>query len=191
MGADVILILMGPPGAGKGTQSKTLVDSLNILQISTGEILREAVNSETKLGLDAKQYLATGNLVPDDLVIKIIEERIKLPDCAKGFILDGFPRTVEQAIALDNILKVNNRALNSVIFIDVPEKELITRLLKRAEIENRADDNLMTIKTRLDVFKKKMEDLLGYYKEKGLLKFIDGTGSTEEVNKRLFKALEI
>ncbi|MDH4263185.1 MAG: adenylate kinase [Spirochaetia bacterium] len=180
---------MGPPGAGKGTQSKTLVDTLSIIQISTGEILRDAVNSETSLGLEAKQYLTQGNLVPDDLVIKIIEERIIHSDCKNGFILDGFPRTVEQAIALEKILSDNGRKLDSVIFIDVPEKELITRLLKRAEIENRVDDNLATIKNRLDVFKKKLEALLEYYKQKGLLKFVDGTGGSDDVSKRIFKVL--
>jgi adenylate kinase len=185
----VILILMGPPGAGKGTQSKTLVDTLSIIQISTGEILREAVNRETRLGLVAKQYLASGNLVPDDVVIKIIEERIVLPDCANGFILDGFPRTVEQAVALEKILQDNGRKLDAVVFIDVPEKELITRLLKRAEFENRADDNLDTIKNRLDVFKKKLEALIEYYRQKGLLKFVDGTGGSGDVSKRIFKAL--
>jgi len=182
---------MGPPGAGKGTQSKTLVDTLSIIQISTGEILRDAVNSETRLGLDAKEYLTAGNLVPDELVIKIIEERIILPDCRNGFILDGFPRTVEQAIALEKILQDNGRKLDMVIFIDVPEKELITRLLKRAELEKREDDNLSTIKNRLDVFKKKLEALIEYYKQKGLLKFVDGTGGSDEVNKRIFKALGI
>ena len=141
----MILILMGAPGAGKGTQSKTLVDSLSIIQISTGEILRDAVEKESSLGLEAKEYLTAGNLVPDALVIKIIEERIILEDCKNGFILDGFPRTEEQARALDDILLKNKMSLKKVIFIDVPEKELITRLLKRAEIENIPDDNLTTI----------------------------------------------
>jgi len=187
----VILILMGAPGAGKGTQSKTLVDSLSIIQISTGDILRSAVEGESSLGLEAKAYLTAGNLVPDEIVIKIIEERIILDDCKKGFILDGFPRTREQAVALDEILKKNNMSLNSVVFIDVPEKELITRLLKRAEIENRPDDNLLVIKNRLEVFKKKIEGLLGYYKEKNLLKFVDGTGNSPEVNSRIVRALGI
>ena len=187
----MILMVMGPPGAGKGTQSKTLVDTLSIIQISTGEILREAINNGSRLGLDAQEYLTTGNLVPDELVIKIIEERIVLPDCQNGFILDGFPRTVEQAIALEEILKNIGRTLDKVIFIDVPEKELITRLLKRSEIENRADDNLTAIKNRLDVFKKKMEALIEYYNKKGILKFVDGTGGTEDVNKRICKVLGI
>jgi len=187
----VILILMGPPGAGKGTQSKTLVDALSIIQISTGEILREAVEKETSLGLAAKQYLTMGNLVPDELVIKIIEERIIHEDCSRGFILDGFPRTVEQAIALEKILEKNGKKLEVVVYIDVPEKELITRLLKRAEIENRVDDNLITIKNRLEIFNKKLEALINYYKENGLLKFVDGTGGSEEVNKRIFKAIGI
>lgn len=187
----MVLILMGPPGAGKGTQSKTLVDTLSIIQISTGDILRNEVEKASSLGLEAQGYLKSGNLVPDDLVIKIIENRIKESDCDNGFILDGFPRTLEQAKALDEILDKNQKSLDAVVFIDVPEKELITRLLKRAEIEKRSDDNLSTIKNRLEVFKNKTEALLEYYRSKGILKFIDGTGLTDEVNRRLSKALGI
>jgi adenylate kinase len=180
---------MGAPGAGKGTQSKTLVDNLSIIQISTGDILREAVEKETSLGLVAKEYMNAGNLVPDNLVIQIIEDRVIKDDCKNGFILDGFPRTAEQAEALDEILRKNNKAIDQVVFIDVPEKELITRLLKRAEIENRLDDNLETIKNRLDVFKKKIEGLLEYYKKTGFLKYVDGTGSSTEVQSRVYKAI--
>jgi len=187
----VILILMGPPGAGKGTQSQRLIDKLSIIQISTGDILRKAVSEETELGLEAKKFMSAGNLVPDEVVIGIIEERIQEADCANGFILDGFPRTTEQADSLDNILQKLGKKISYAIYFDVPEKELIVRLLKRSEIESRSDDNLETIKNRLKVFKEKTEPLLEYYRERGVLQFIDGTGKMEEVTSRINKLFGI
>lgn len=186
----MILVLLGPPGSGKGTQSQTIVDKLSVIQISTGEILRNAVKEGTELGKTAKEYIDAGNLVPDEVMIGIIQERIVQEDCANGFILDGFPRTIEQAEALDQLLKKNGRELSHVIYLDVPEKELIVRLLKRSEIEGRADDNLNTIKNRLDQFKKKTLGLINYYKEKNKLVYIDGTGEQSDVTARLTRVLE-
>ncbi len=185
----MILIFMGPPGAGKGTQSETVVDKLSIIQISTGDILRKAVNEQTALGVEAKRYMDSGNLVPDEVVIGIIRERIVEDDCQNGFILDGFPRTVAQAEALDEMLQEAGKKIDHVVYFDVPEKELIIRLLSRAEKEKRSDDNLETIQNRLNVFREKTEPLLEYYKSRDSLRFIEGTGTIEDVKGRLFKAI--
>lgn len=187
----MILIFMGPPGAGKGTQSETVVDKLSIVQISTGDILRSAVAEQTDLGVEAKRYMDSGDLVPDEVVIGIIRERIAEGDCKKGFILDGFPRTVDQAQALDEMLEEAGRKIDHVVFFDVPEKELMMRLLSRAEKENRSDDNLDTIQNRLNVFREKTEPLLEYYKSRDNLRFIEGTGEVKDVTGRLFNTIGI
>lgn len=183
------LILLGAPGAGKGTQSQTLVDRLSLKQISTGDILRKAVSEETALGLKAREFMDSGNLVPDDVMIGIISERINKPDCQNGIILDGFPRTVEQARALDSMLEKLVKKLDAVVYFDVPESELIARMLSRSAKENRSDDNMQTIQNRLQVFKEKTGQLIGYYQEKGKLISLDGTGTPEAVQSRLFAAL--
>lgn len=179
------LIFLGPPGAGKGTQAKIFLDKTGIVQISTGDILRESVKAGTKLGLEAKGYMDSGALVPDSVVIGIIEERIQKPDCAKGFILDGFPRTIEQAEALDAILSTHKKSIDHVVSFDVPEEELVKRLLGRAEIEGRADDNIDSIKNRLKVFREKTQPLVDYYEKKGKLRHINGVGTTEEIAGRV------
>ncbi|RME89163.1 MAG: adenylate kinase [Candidatus Hydrogenedentota bacterium] len=183
------LVLLGPPGAGKGTQAKILCDRLNIVQISTGDILREAVKNGTKLGLEAKKYMDAGELVPDEVVIGIIEDRIVQEDCKNGFILDGFPRTVAQAEALDKILKEKNLPLSAVIHFMVPEEELTKRLLGRAEKEGRSDDNLETIKNRIAVYFEKTAPLVEYYKKTGILKEIDGLGTVEEIAEKVKEAI--
>lgn len=179
------LIFLGPPGAGKGTQAKIFLDKTGLIQISTGDILRDAVKNGTKLGLEAKGFMDSGALVPDSVVIGIIDERIQKPDCAKGFILDGFPRTIDQAEALDKILSSHNKSIDHVVSFDVPDEELVKRLLSRAEIEGRADDNIDSIRNRLKVFKEKTQPLVDYYEKKGKLRHIDGVGSTEEIAGRV------
>lgn len=179
------LIFLGPPGAGKGTQAKIFLDRSGIVQISTGDILRAAVGKGTELGKQAKSFMDKGELVPDSVVIGIIEQRIQEADCKKGFVLDGFPRTIEQAEALDAILAKLNIALNHVVNFEVPDEELIQRLLGRAAQEGRSDDNPESIKNRLQIFKDKTQPLIRYYEGKKIIRHINGTGSTAEIAEKV------
>ncbi|MBV6492866.1 MAG: adenylate kinase [Turneriella sp.] len=179
------LIFLGPPGAGKGTQAKIFLERAGIVQISTGDILRASVSKGTPLGLKAKSFMDQGALVPDDVVIGIIEQRIQEEDCKKGFILDGFPRTLEQAKALDEILAKRNIKMEHVINFNVPDEELIKRLLGRASQEGRSDDNPESIKNRLQIFKDKTQPLINYYEEKKILRHVDGVGTTDEIAERV------
>lgn len=179
------LIFMGAPGAGKGTQSKLVVDRAGIVQISTGDILRAAVKEGTEMGNKAKEFMDAGKLVPDEVMIGIIEARIQEPDCKNGFILDGFPRTSDQAVALDSILNKHNLKIDHVLQFEVPNEELTERLLKRAEIEGRSDDNIDSIKNRLKVYTEKTQPLIDYYKGKGNLAIIDGTGTIDQISDRV------
>ncbi|PKA16063.1 MULTISPECIES: adenylate kinase [Leptospira] len=183
------IIFMGPPGAGKGTQAKILCDTLRIPQISTGDILRAAVKNGTQMGLEAKKYMDAGDLVPDSVVIGIIKDRLVEPDCKNGFLLDGFPRTVEQADALDKILSTEGLKIKRAINLEVPDQELLERLLKRAEIEGRSDDNETTIKSRLETYNKKTLPLLDYYAAKGNLSRVNGVGNLDTVTKLIEKEL--
>lgn len=187
----MVLLFMGAPGSGKGTQSERVVDKLSIVQISTGEILRKAKADATPMGLEAKKFMDAGTLVPDEVVIGIIKERIVEDDCKGGFILDGFPRTVGQAEALDIMMKENDLAIDHVVYFDVPEKELVDRLLSRAKLEGRSDDNMEAIQKRMVTFKKDTEPLLDYYKNRGLVRSIDGTGTMVQVTGRLNEAIGI
>ncbi|MDH5716327.1 MAG: adenylate kinase [Spirochaetia bacterium] len=176
------LIVMGPPGAGKGTQSKIMVERLKIPQISTGDILRDSINNKTELGLKAKEYMDRGDLVPDEVVIGIIQERIKNSDCNEGFILDGFPRTTAQADALEDVFSKNGLKINRVIYFEVNEQELIDRIKIRAGEEGRADDNIESVKKRLEVFREKTEPVINYYENKGILKRINGIGNVDDIS---------
>ncbi len=184
------IIFLGPPGAGKGTQAKFICEKYKIPQISTGDILRNAIKEGTELGLKAKSYMDKGELVPDTVVIGIIEERIKQEDCKNGFLLDGFPRTVVQAEELKNLLKVMNRKIDVVINLDVPEEEIVKRLLNRAKIENRTDDTEPVIRNRMKTYYNQTYPLIEYYKKEGKLKNINGIGTVEEITKRIMDALE-
>ncbi|WP_081099849.1 adenylate kinase [Leptospira noguchii] len=183
------IIFMGPPGAGKGTQAKILCERLSIPQISTGDILRDAVKYQTAMGMEAKRYMDAGDLVPDSVVIGIIKDRIREADCKNGFLLDGFPRTVEQAEALDILLKNEGKSIDKAINLQVPDTELLKRLLSRAEIEGRADDNEVTIKNRLDNYNKKTLPLLDFYAARKKLSQVNGVGSLEEVTSLIQKEL--
>lgn len=180
------LVFLGAPGAGKGTQAKKLCHFLNIPQISTGDILREAVLEKTDLGLKAEAYMAQGALVPDELIIKIVEKRVKEPDCRDGYILDGFPRSLAQAEALDQSMSKKNESIDVVIFLDVPEDELIARLLER----NRDDDSIEVVTERIKVYKNETEPLVEYFQSRNLLKRITGIGTVDEIFEKILFALE-
>ena len=171
------LILLGPPGAGKGTQAERLVTNYNITQLSTGEMLRAAVAAKTAVGVKVEQILKQGELVSDEIVCAIISDRVDEADCANGFILDGFPRTIAQAEALDKLLADKDLELDAVVEIRVDESILLDRIEKRAAETAggpRADDNAEALKKRLDVYKAQTAPLVDYYAKTGLLKTIDG-----------------
>jgi len=211
------LILLGPPGSGKGTQAKLIVEKYGIPQISTGDMLREAVAKGTELGKEAKKYMDAGQLVPDEVVIGIVKERLQEPDCEKGFILDGFPRTIPQAEALDKMLDELGKKIDAVINIQVPEEEVVKRIVNRrtckkcgavyhliynppkednkcdkcgGELYQRDDDKEETVRQRYKVYKEQTEPLVDYYSKKGVLYNIDGTKSIEEVFNEIDKILQ-
>ena len=192
----MILIFLGPPGAGKGTQAARIIHSRGIPQLSTGDMLRAAVKAETPVGLQAKAVMDAGNLVSDDIVAAIVEERIEEDDCANGFLLDGFPRTVIQAEMLDAMLQKKERAVDAVIELRVDEAALIDRLRTRIEEtkargeEPRKDDNEETFKYRLQVYKDQTAPLIPYYENQGKLRVVDGMGSVEAVSAAIDAVLD-
>jgi adenylate kinase len=190
------LILLGPPGAGKGTQAKILVDVYGIPQLSTGDILRSAIARKTPMGLAAKEIMDRGDLVPDEVVNGIVSERLDAPDAQKGFILDGFPRTISQAEALDAMLEDKGTALDAVVEIAADEDVLVGRIVNRARETAaagggaaRTDDNVEVVRNRLKVYREVTEPLAGYYRAKGLVRTVDGMRSVEEVTADIRRAL--
>jgi adenylate kinase len=211
------LILLGAPGAGKGTQAKMIVEKYGIPQISTGDMLRESVAKGTDLGKKAKEYMDRGELVPDEVVIGIVKERLQQPDCEKGFILDGFPRTLAQAEALDKMLEELGKKIDAVINIYVPEEEIVKRIVNRrtcrncgaiyhliysppkednkcdkcgGELYQRDDDREETVRERLRVYRENTEPLIEYYKNKGVLYNVDGTKDIEGVFAEVVEVLK-
>lgn len=187
------LILLGPPGAGKGTQAEYIQKRFGVCQLSTGDMLRAAVAAGTPVGQKAKGIMARGELVPDDVVVGIISDRIDAPDCAGGFILDGFPRTVAQAEALDRLLAEKSMALDAVIELAVDETVLIERIEKRARDSAdgaRTDDNAEALKTRVEVYREQTAPLIAYYRNKGLLTRVDGMAGIEDVSAEVVRHLE-
>ena len=211
------IILMGLPGAGKGTQASEIVKKFPIPHISTGDMFRKAIKDETDLGKEAKSYMDRGELVPDEVTVGIVKERISEDDAKKGFLLDGFPRTIEQAEALNNIMSELDRNIDAVINIEVPEEELMNRLTGRricekcgttyhlvfnpqkvdgvcdidgGKLYQRKDDNPETVSNRLSVNVKQSKPILEYYDEKGVLKNIDGAKDIDEVTKDVIDILD-
>src|SRR6476619_152339 len=183
------ILLLGPPGSGKGTQGKLLSERLGVPAISTGDILRQAVKEGTPLGRQAQASMASGELVSDDVIVELIRERIAQRDARDGFILDGFPRTVPQAEALETMLSGNGDALSAVLNFSVPEPELVERMLQRARAESREDDRAETIRERLRVYREKTEPLIGYYRKKDLVADVPGVGTIPEITARVDNAL--
>lgn len=177
----MFLVFIGPPGAGKGTQSKRLLEYLKIPHFSTGEMLRAAKEQDSDLGRLASQYMDGGSLVPDDVVMGMVLERLNHPAYAGGCLFDGFPRTLQQARALDEALKARGTPLDLVIELKGDEEELISRMHKRAVAEHRADDNPAVIAQRMDVYKRQTSPLLGYYEKQGLLHSVNAMGSPDDV----------
>lgn len=212
------IVLLGGPGSGKGYQAKMLVEKLGIPQISTGDIFRAALKEGTPMGLKAKTYMDKGELVPDDVVIGVVEERLSKPDLEKGYMLDGFPRTLAQAKALDKILEAQGKSISHAVLVDVPDDELVKRLSGRrtcrnsacgamfhvmfnapkkegtcdicgSELYQRDDDNEKTIRERLGVYNKQTAPLVQYFADKGLLRKVEGVGPIEEIFARIEKAI--
>jgi adenylate kinase len=185
------LILLGPPGAGKGTQAQILIDAYGIPQLSTGDILRQAIAAKTPMGMEAKAIMDRGDLVSDEVVNAIISERLDEEDCKNGFILDGFPRTIAQAEALSDMLDSKDMSLDAVIELRADEDTLVERVLLRAKESGdaRADDNAEVIRNRLEVYRELTEPLVAHYSAQGLVKRIDGMMSIEDVSSKIKAAL--
>lgn len=179
------LVLIGPPGAGKGTQSIRLAAHLGVPHLSTGEMLREAIAAHTYLGAQARGYIERGQLVPDELVLNMLCERLAQPDCQAGMLLDGFPRTVRQAEVLDAYLRDHGTPLDAALELAVPDEEVAKRLNKRG----RHDDKPEVVAHRLQAYWTATRPLLDYYRSRGLLRTVDGQGTMEEVFERLLRAL--
>jgi adenylate kinase len=189
--SELNLILLGPPGSGKGTQGERLRDDLELPYYATGDILRAAVREQTELGRKAKEYMDRGDLVPDEVIIGVIAERIDGHEAEDGFILDGFPRTVAQAEALDHRLAQLDTPLDAALNFDVTEEELFRRLAGRSAALHRSDDTEQTIRHRLEVFAHKTRPLIDYYRQRGLLVGVDAVGAIPRVHARIDAALAV
>jgi len=211
------IIIVGPPGAGKGTQAKLIVKDFNIIQLSTGDLLRENRKRDTQLGQEAQKYMDDGNLVPDEVILGMVAEEFQKPELIPGYILDGFPRTGPQAEGLDQLLKDRGLTLDHVLVLEVPDSELVRRLTARrscsecghiynvvfnppavegicdhdgSPLIHRSDDTEETVVNRLDVYKKQTKPLIDHYQPQGVVRHIDGTGDMQDIYKRILAVLK-
>ncbi|MBP5612900.1 MAG: adenylate kinase [Bacteroidales bacterium] len=184
------IVLFGPPGSGKGTQSKRLQEKYNLSYISTGDVIREQIAKGTPLGLQVKELAEQGILAPDDLVIKLLESKMDETPDAKGFLFDGFPRTTAQAEALDLLLAKRKTAVHTMLALDVPQDELLQRLLKRAQIEGRKDDTEEVILKRFKEYESKTMPVIDYYRSQDKYNHIEGVGSMDEIFRRLCAVID-
>jgi adenylate kinase len=184
------LILMGPPGAGKGTQAKVVADHFGVPAISTGDIFRANVAGKTDLGREAQRYMDAGEYVPDEITNAMVRDRINLPDAEPGFLLDGYPRTLAQVEELDGMIKHTGHALDAVVVLTVDPDEIVQRLLQRAAVEGRADDTEDVIRRRQELYIEQTEPLIEVYRGRGILIEVDGMGEVEDVTRRIFEALD-
>jgi adenylate kinase len=184
------LLIMGPPGAGKGTQAKLIAEHYEIPAISTGDIFRAMKTSDTPLARQVRAIMESGGYVSDEITNEIVKDRLARSDCDAGFLLDGYPRTMQQVQTLDDYLAETDRALDAVLSLVADTDEVVARLLRRAEIEGRSDDNEETIRVRLQVYAEQTEPLLEVYRPRGLLVEVDGLGEIDDVSERVFAALD-
>jgi adenylate kinase len=184
------LVIMGPPGAGKGTQAKLIAEHYGISAISTGDIFRAMKTADTPLARQVREIMESGGYVSDEITNAIVADRLAQPDCNRGFLLDGYPRTLQQVQTLDDYLAESERPLNAVISLLADVEEVVARLLRRAVIDGRSDDNEETIRVRLQVYAEQTEPLLEVYRARGSLVEVDGHGEVQEVSERIFAALE-
>jgi len=184
------VVIFGPPGSGKGTQSENIINKYNLAHISTGDLLRAEISGHTQLGTIAKSFIDKGELVPDDIIIGMIDNKIESLVGNKGVIFDGFPRTVEQAKALDELLAEYKAKVSVMVNLEVPKDELITRLLKRGETSGRSDDNLETIEKRINVYELQTKPVIDFYKQKKVYKSIEGVGSIDEIFNAISEAID-
>ncbi len=185
------LIMMGPPGAGKGTQATYIAEHFGIPAISTGDIFRANVAEGTPLGVEAKRYMDAGEYVPDEITNKMVRNRIDEPDAEPGFLLDGYPRTLAQVEELDGMVEFTGHRLDASVVLTVDDEEIVQRLLQRAEVEGRADDTEDVIRRRQEVYREQTEPLIEVYRERGILVEVDGMGEVDDVTKRIFEALDV
>ena len=184
------LVIMGPPGAGKGTQATLIAEHYGIPAISTGDMFRAMKTADTPLARQVREIMESGGYVSDDITNAIVADRLAHEDCKRGFLLDGYPRTLQQVQTLDDYLAESQRPLNAVISLLADVEEVVARLLRRAVIDGRSDDNEETIRVRLQVYAEQTEPLLDVYRSRGLLVEVDGHGEVQEVSERIFAALE-
>ena len=181
---------MGPPGAGKGTQAERIKNQLEIAHISTGSLLRKEIKEHSYIGSIAKKLIDKGRLAPDSILQEVIQSRLSKPDCKNGFILDGFPRTISQAIDLENIMQESSLDLDFAINLEAEENELVERLIKRGKDSGRSDDKIDIIRKRQKIYWEETAPLLGFYKDRGILITVNGRGEIDIITKRIFRVFK-
>lgn len=183
------VILLGPPGSGKTTQAQLLAKRIGGLTIATGDLLGDAIQGNTELGRKAREHMDRGSMVPDEIILSLVEERLAVPESVAGVVLDGFPRTVRQAREVQRMFAAEGERIKAALLLDVPEEELVRRLLAKAAAEERSDDNPAAIQKRLAAYRASNAPLVGHYRELGVLKIVSGTGSVEQVAEAVKRAI--